>query len=101
MRQIGRISLICLCFSSMILTRRAFGFFFVRMNLQRKLHVFFVGGGFHHAADGGGGEAIATNQQCHIGGGEDQAEAQPIGPELGDAELSLIGMLDQLHSVVL
>ena len=87
--------------SSMIFTCRAFGFFFVRVNLQRKLDVFLVGCGFHHAADGGGGEAIATNQQGHIGGGEDQAEAQSIGPELGDAELCLIGMLDQLHGVVL
>lgn len=87
--------------SSMIFTCCAFGFFFVRVNLQRKLDVFLIGCCFHHAADGRGGEAISTNQQGHIGGGEDQAKTQTVWPELGDAELCLIGMLDQLHGVVL
>ena len=44
-----------------ILASRAFGFFLVRVDLQRELHVFAIGGGFHDAANGRGGESVATD----------------------------------------
>jgi hypothetical protein len=84
-----------------ILARGSLGFFFVRVDLQGELDVFSIGGGFHDAADGGGGEAVSADEQRHVRGGEDEAEAESVRAYLGDAELRLIRVFNQLHGIVL
>lgn len=80
------------------LARQHFRLFFVRMDLQAHLHILFLSGSFEHTAYRRGSEAVAAYQHRDILPVQNQFEPQPLGPELGDFQLRLLGLVYQLHS---
>ena len=75
--------------------------FLVGIDLQGDLHAFALRGGVEKAADGSGGVAVAADELRHIRLGDDEAEAEMIGIELGDPQLGLIRLLDKLKGYIL
>ena len=72
-------------------------FFLVGMDLETGVDACADGCGFHDIADGAGSEAVAANEHGNIRLSDNQAEANPVLANLGNAEFGLVRVLDELE----
>jgi hypothetical protein len=76
-------------------------FLFVGVDLELHLAAVAVCDGFEHIAQRGDGETIASDQNGDIVAGEDELEAQVIGAEFRNLELSGLWIVDHIDRDVL